>query len=509
VSHTSKLALTGGPATIPPGRHRSWPDITPADHAAVDRVLDRGVLAGANAPEITALQTEYADYLGVRYCVATNSGTAALHCAAAAAGVQPGDEVIVPAYTFVASALAMMQQGATVVFGDVDPRTYNLAPSEVARLITPRTRAIMAVAIHGQPADLDEILAIADPRGIPVIEDNAQAHGIRYRGRMTGGIGAGSGTSTNESKNLSAGEGGFFTTNDEDAHLTARRLTVFGEDLVPLEERPFWSHGIGWNYRNQEIGCALARTQLRRLDGYNARAAENAARLTAALSGVAGLIPPYHPTDRGSSYWKYAVQVDPEALGFGGDPRELRDRIVLALRAEGVPAMIWQRHPVPAQPTFRRAAQTWHPRAEAQPLRPWRPTDYPVASRLCDVTLSLSSERHPLYVQDPALMDAYARACHKVLTNLPAVLRAPAPAAIPVPDPDVVRARLSTFRTIAAYSDRAGFQKGRGPWLNLRCSTPRPPGGRSSCPSPAWSSRRRPSKMGWHRSSRTTERTSG
>lgn len=391
------------------------------------RVLDRGLFAGANAPEITALQEEYADYLGVAHCLALNSGTAALHCCAAAVGVEPGDEVIVPAYTFVASAMAMAHQGAVPVFCDVDSRTYNLDPERVEERITERTTAILAVHIHGAPADVLELSQVAERHGLALIEDVAQAHGIRYRGRVVGTIGVCAGTSLNQSKNLSAGEGGLFVTDDDDAYVSARRLSVFGEDLVPLEQRDFWSHGVGWNYRNQELSSALARAQLRRLDRYNETAQRNGARLTQGLNGIRGITPPYVAEDRECSFWKYMVQIEPQALGYGGAPRELRDRILHALRAEGVEGMVWQPQPIPAQPAFRRALQTWHPRSERAPLRPWDPDEFPVASELCDRSLALGTESKPLYLQDGELMERYVEAVRKVMENLDEVLEAEYP----------------------------------------------------------------------------------
>lgn len=422
---SEQLAIVGGPQAVSGIEQRPWPEIVQADREAVLRVLESGILAGPGAPEITALEREYAEYVGVEHCLATKSGTSALHCAAAAAGVQPGDEVIVPAYTFVASAMGMAHQGAQVVFADVDPRTYNLDPDRFAERITDRTTAVVAVAIHGQPASLDEIEAVAQRHGIAVIEDNAQAHGIEYKGRTAGSIGAVAGSSLNASKNLPSGEGGLFTTDDEDAFIAARRMTVVGEDLVPLERRSFWAQGIGWNYRQSELPCALARAQLARLPEHNARAEANGKRLTELLSGISGLTPPFQEADRGCSYWKYAVQIDPAALGYDGDPRDLRDRLLAALLAEGVQAMLWQPHPVPAQPAFRRSPQTWHPRSEQDPLRPWDPAEYPVAARLCDTTLCLGSEAHPLYVQEPELMDQYGEAVRKVMSNLETVLSAP------------------------------------------------------------------------------------
>lgn len=422
---SEQLAIAGGTPAVSGIEQRMWPEITAADREAVLRALDSGILAGAGAPEITALEREYAEYVGVEHCLATKSGTSALHCAAAAVGVQPGDEVIVPAYTFVASAMAMAHQGAELVFADVDPRTYTLDPDRFAERITDRTAAVVAVAIHGQPADLDEIMAVAERHGVAVIEDNAQAHGIEYKGRKAGSVGHAAGSSLNASKNLASGEGGLFTTNDEEAYVIARRLTVVGEDLVPLERRSFWAHGIGWNYRQSELPCALARAQLARLDEYNARAEANGRRLTEQLSGIRGVTPPFQEADRGCSYWKYAVQIDPAELGFDGDPRDLRDRVLAALQAEGVECVTWQPHPVPAQPAFRRRQQTWHPRSEQEPLREWSPAEYPVASRLCDITLSLGSEAHPLYVQEPELMDRYAAAVRKVMGDIETVLSVP------------------------------------------------------------------------------------
>jgi len=165
---------------------RLWPILTEADRAALQRILDRGVLSGAGAPEMKALEEEFAASLGSRFCLATNSGTAALHIALAAAGVGAGDEVIVPALSFIATAQAVLHQGATPVFGDVDPVTYNIDPGDVAARITSRPRAIVPVHLHGLPADMDAINALVRQAGVVLIEDAAQAHGALYRGRRAG-----------------------------------------------------------------------------------------------------------------------------------------------------------------------------------------------------------------------------------------------------------------------------------------------------------------------------------
>src|SRR5271166_3384763 len=216
-----QLAIAGGPRTVPAGLAKLWPQIGDLERRAVLAVLDSGILSGAHAPEIKALESEFARYVDSRYCLSTNSGTAALHIAVAAAGIGPGDEVITSAFTFLASALAVLHQNAVPVFADIDPVTFNISPAEIERKITPRTRAIMPVHIHGLPADMDEILAIARKHNLIVIEDAAQSHGATYKGRKVGAIGDMGAFSVQSSKNLSAGEGGLFVTNSDAFHERA------------------------------------------------------------------------------------------------------------------------------------------------------------------------------------------------------------------------------------------------------------------------------------------------
>jgi perosamine synthetase len=428
VATVEKPAILGGRPIVPSERHRPWPDVRAEDREAVLAVLDRGILCGANAPEITALQREWAEYLGAEHCLALNSGTAALHCCLAAAGVRQGDEVIVPAYTFSATAMAVVHQGAVPVFVDVHPRTYNLDPAKVEEKLTERTRAIVAVHLHGLPADMDEINALAERHHVAVIEDAAQSHGATYRGRKTGTLATSAAFSLNATKNLSGGEGGLFVTSDEDALVVARRLSVFGEDVPPLEPeelRSYWSISVGWNYRNQELASAFARSQLRRLDEYNATSQANAAILTEGLSKHRGVLPPYVPEDRTSVFCKYRLRLEPTELGFDGEATELRDRVVRALRAEGVEAGLWQVLPLPAYPAFRRTLRPWHQDWDREPLAPFEPLEYPETCRVLDESIIVGSEPRPLFVQEGELMHAYVEAFEKVLANLDALLELP------------------------------------------------------------------------------------
>ena len=408
------LAIAGGTPAVDPGAHRSWPEITADDRGAVARVLDSGTLWGPNAPEVTALQREWADYVGTRHCLLTNSGTAALHCAVAAAGIGAGDEVIVPAFSFVATPMAVLHQGAVPVFCDIDPHIHTIDPRRIEDHVGPRTRAIMPVHTHGLPADMAEISAAARGHGLAVIEDAAQAHGATYRGVRAGALGDCAGFSLNGSKGLSAGEGGLFVTDDDASIVTARRLAIFGEDTPPTglgQYRAYWSHGVGWNYRSHELTAALARCQLRRLDHYNRVAADNARLLNAALAEFPGIHPPRVPDDRSCSFYRYRIVIEPEELGFEGPPLELRDRLLWALQAEGVAASLWQLRPLPHQPVFRRGGRV-------------DLGAYPVTARLLESSIVIGTAEHTLFNQPRTLMNRYADAFEKVMGNLETVFRA-------------------------------------------------------------------------------------
>ncbi len=422
----SRLAIEGGNPTVPAGVHHRWPEITQADRDAIGTVLDRGELWGAYGVEVTALQEEYAQFCGVKHCLAVNSGTAALHCGLVASGVGPGDEVIVPAFSFVATPMAVLHAGAKPVFCDIDPRTFNIDVAQVEGLISEKTAAIMPVHMHGVVADVDALQTIADRHRLPIVEDAAQAHGSTYHGRIAGTLGLCAGFSLNGAKNLSAGEGGLFVTDDEDVFIAARRLAIFGEDTPRPKQgevRAFWSRGIGWNYRIHEITAALARSQLRRLASYNETARRNAAILTQGLTEMRGIEPPYVPEGLESVYFRYRIRLDPVELGWSGSDVELRDRILHALKAEGVAASTWQLWPLPAQPAFRREDhRPWSPQAQEQPLRPWDPQSYPETSRLLDRSIVLGPDQEPLYVQDAEVMELYLEAFAKVLERIDAVL---------------------------------------------------------------------------------------
>jgi perosamine synthetase len=421
-----RLAIDGGERGIPAAAVMPWPPLCDDDRAAVLRVFDNHVLCGSGAPECVALQDEWARYVGRQYCLATNSGTAALHMALAAAGVGPGDEVIVPAYTFLASASCVLHANGIPIFVDIDPRTYNIDPAQIEAKISDRTKAIIPVHLHGLPADMDQILAIARKHNLVVIEDACQAHGAEYHGRKVGSLGDFGAFSLNSSKNLCGGEGGLFVTDDERYKTRGEMLRMFGDEVDDETKLRIYNASIlGYMYRTQELPAAFARSQLQRLDANNAIRRQNAAFLTEVLSAYPWITTPYTPPDRTHVYWMYVVRFDPEKAGVKLTPREFRSALEKALHMEGIPTGQWQTMPVPAQDLFQTKM------GYGAKGCPWtcgfynkevtyRGADYPVASQLCEDYTVIAGIHPPNGLE---LMDMYAEAIRKVCDNLDVVVK--------------------------------------------------------------------------------------
>jgi dTDP-4-amino-4,6-dideoxygalactose transaminase len=397
--------------------------VTDTDRAAVLAALDDATPWHWPMRTVRELESAWAEHTGMPYVLAANSGTAALHMAVVAAGVQPGDEVLVPADTFLASASCVLQANAIPVFVDTDPRTFAIDAQQVERHITARTRAVIAVDLHGLPADYDALRAITDRHGLALIEDAAQAHGARYRGQPVGGLASLSGASLNGSKCLSAlGEGGLFATRDEEQWRLARRVLMFGEELED-QGRDYNARIMGWNYRIDVLAAAFARSQLKRLPEFTAARTANGAALTEALAGTPGIRTPHVPADRTHVYFFYPLLVRPEELGLDGVPvAAFRNAVEKAVGAEGLGIMRWQPQPVPAQTLFQdlRGYGRGCPWTcgHATPGRRYDPDQWPVARDVCERRLVLGQTFSSLGPpNDTATMALYAEALHKVLVD--------------------------------------------------------------------------------------------
>ncbi|QCU79300.1 DegT/DnrJ/EryC1/StrS family aminotransferase [Citricoccus sp. SGAir0253] len=315
-------------ATIPVAK----PLIGAEERQAVDRVMSSGMVA--QGPEVAAFEQEFSDVLvpGV-HSVAVNSGTSALHLGLLAAGIGAGDEVIVPAFTFAATANSVALTGATPVFADIDPATFCLDPAAAAAAVTANTRAIMPVHLYGQAADMTAFSRLAAEKGLLILEDAAQAHASTWEGRRVGTFGSFAAFSLYPTKNMTSGEGGMVTTGDEELARSIRVLRNQGM------EKQYRNEVVGLNNRMTDIHAAIGRVQLTKVLDWTARRQANAAVLDEALSSVHGVATPVVDSRAGHVYHQYTIRLD-------GASTEDRDSFVAALRDEhGVGAGVY--YPVP------------------------------------------------------------------------------------------------------------------------------------------------------------------
>jgi perosamine synthetase len=327
------LAIDGGTPVrktmLPYGRQ----SISEEDIQAVVDVLRSDWLT--TGPKVAEFEEALAARVGAKYAVAFSSGTAALHGAAFAAGLKPGDEAITSPLTFAATANCVLYQGARPVFADVSPDTLNLDPDRMAERITPHTRAVLPVDYAGHPADLDPILALAERHGVTVIEDACHALGAEYKGRRTGSIAHMSVFSFHPVKHVATGEGGMVTTDRADLAENLRRFRNHGisSDARQRQASGQWHYEmvlLGFNYRLTDVACALGISQLKKLDANLARRREIAARYTAAFRDLRGVIAPSVRPDVNPAWHLYPIRINTSQL------KKDRAYVFRALRAENI-----------------------------------------------------------------------------------------------------------------------------------------------------------------------------
>ena len=397
---------------------RTWPEITKEDEDLVLASLRQD--KHAFGPHAEMLQEEFAAWNGNRFCMATNSGTAALHMCVAACDIGPGDEVITTALSWTSSASCILHHNAIPIFVDVDWASMLLDPTAIEAAITPKTKGILVVHYWGIACDMDPIVEIARRHNLAVIEDACQAHGATYKGRKVGTIGDVAGFSLNQNKNFCAGEGGFFVTNDEGRFKKGKAVTSFSDMRPPEAGRDYHDYGLGWMYRTSDLAAAFALSQLRKLDRTNGQALENWTRLYQHLAGLPHLVPSFASEERPTNGYAYVLRVAPEYARARGAPlRKVTEGIVAALAAEGIRVSIanWL---LPAHAVFqaKNAYGKGYPWS-AEHTRPdisYDLSQYPVAQDCIDTCLwNISNHRPP---NGPEQVDAFAAAVRKVFGGL-------------------------------------------------------------------------------------------
>jgi dTDP-4-amino-4,6-dideoxygalactose transaminase len=303
----------------------AMPLIGEEERSAVDRVLQSGMMA--QGPEVAAFESEFSAIVADRQCIAVNSGTSGLHLALIAAGIQQGDEVIVPSFTFAATANTVALTGAIPVFVDIDPQTFNINPLLIEAAITPRTRAIQPVHLYGQPAAMNEIMAIAARHNLLVIEDAAQAHMASLEGRPVGSFGIAGVFSFYPTKNMTSGEGGMISTATNEVARQCRLLRNQG-----MEKR-YENEIVGFNTRMTDIHAAIGRVQLAKLSGWTAQRRSNAKFFDENLENV---VVPYVAPSAVHVYHQYTIRI----------PGNSRDEFALEMTKRGVGNGVYYPMPV-------------------------------------------------------------------------------------------------------------------------------------------------------------------
>lgn len=395
------LALFGG-APVRTQPFTSWPIIGEAEEMRLLRTLRSGNWGRLHGEEVSEFEQRFAAMHACRHGIAVVNGTVSLRIALLAAGIQAEDEVIVPPYTFISTASAVVEANAIPVFADVDLHTFNLDPAAVERALTPRTKAVIPVHFAGQPADMEALMAIARARGLVVIEDAAHAHGASYKSRPAGSIGHMASFSFQSSKNVTAGEGGIITTNDEALAGSCRSIQNCGRLPAGVW---YEHHVIAGNYRLGEFQGAVLNGQLDRLEEQARTRDANGQYLAARVAAVPGLYPQARPADcTRHSYHLFMLRLD--AAAFGAP----RDAVVEALAAEGIPCSSGYGFSLPRQPLFRNKA--FGPFLSGASARlDYEQSPCPASDRLCEQSIWLE---HAMLLGPRTDIDDIARAFEKV-----------------------------------------------------------------------------------------------
>ena len=414
---SNTLAIHGGPRTIEDGAIKPWPPIDDVDRRMVAESLEGD--KHAVGPNCEAFAQEFAEWNGNKHAITTNSGTAALHMAVAACGCGAGDEVIVPAYSWPSSVSCVIHNNAIPVFVDIDFATMNVDVNKVEAAITSRTKAIIAVHLHGLCVEMDPVMAIAERHGLKVIEDACQGHAATYKGRKAGTWGHCGAFSCNHNKLLCGGTGGVFVTGDDELLKRAQAVGAFGETRAPEDDANYHAYAMAWMYYNNELSAAFARAQLTKLDSYLERIRENAAVFAEGIAGVPHVALPAVPEGCVHNWYNYTLRFDMEAMEHAGEARAFRDKIVEALNAEGVPFGVWQQFVLPemtvlqAKNAYGNGCPWTCPNASSVD---YSPGQFPIARRHCETHACLVMALRP--PNGPDIARLLAKGVRKVMENV-------------------------------------------------------------------------------------------
>lgn len=414
------LAINGG-SPIRSTPFPTYRTIGEEEKRAVMNVLDTGILSQflgscspdfLGGPRVRELEHAWATHFSTSHAVSVNSATSGLYAAVGAAGIGPGDEVIVSPYTMSASAAAALVYGAIPVFADIDPVTFCITADSIRACLSPRTKAVIVVDIFGHPADFAPIMALANEHNLLVIEDCAQAPGALYRGKPAGTLAHMGIFSLNYHKTIHCGEGGIVVTNDQNLAERLQLIRNHAEAVVGAKKVEDITNLVGFNYRMTEIEAAIATEQLKKLPRLVAARQYNAKRLSGALSGLPGLTLPATVGDCTHGWYVYVMKYDAQQTGVS------RSRLTAALRAEGMEISEGYVEPLYMQPIYqkRTAYGREHFPFSLAPHVSYRKGLCPISERMHFSEVLYTPLIHGGMSEDD--LDDVVRAFHKVFAQL-------------------------------------------------------------------------------------------
>lgn len=423
----SELAIFEGRPLIP--NHEKlkiyWPIINADDFFEIKMAFDERDFSGRGSERVKKLELDFEKRFNGRFATALNSGTAALHLALASLDIKPGDEVIVPAFTFVATAMSVVHNQSVPIFADVG-EDYNILPESIEKNITNKTRAVIVVHLHGLPAKIKQNVGICKKYNLKLIEDVAQAPGARYFGKEVGSFGDAAVFSMMSQKNLATcGECGILLNRKLEDKNKAEKFRIYGEIISKNKERVYNSFSLGWNYTLNPIQAAMASSQLKRFDVITRKIQHNARKLNKLISKEFNwIIPPVESKNLTSVFHFYRFRLNPGAFGYRNYGR-FRAVIQLALNAEGLNVRHYQNTPVSGQSFFQQEGiNRIFPWSLDKNFSKYSIYDYPNTLDAIRSTLVLGGiGSSPAYLLCPGTIEKYIAGFRKIEKNMDRLLR--------------------------------------------------------------------------------------
>jgi dTDP-4-amino-4,6-dideoxygalactose transaminase len=419
------LAFYGGSPIISDVQkeHKQYPLIGDIERSHIEDVLKSGKLWGTWAPKTKELENVWRNYIGTKYCLAVCSGTSALHCALFGCGILPGEEVIVPAYSFIATATSVLMINAIPIFVDVD-ENGNIDSDKIENYINSRTRAIIVVHLHGMAANIHKIKEITSKYKLKLIEDCSQAHGATHNGIKVGGIGDVGTFSLNATKVLAGGEGGLITTNDEYIYNRIAKMRVFGMEVSQGKYFYRDADGLGYNYRINEFCAAFTLGRFTQFEYETEQRIKNAEFFIFGVKDLKGISFSIGPKEGRHIYQLLRIRVNPLKIGLNMDKQLFRHRLLIALEKEGLQFWIWEDKPLPAYGIFKtknidEGGLPWN-LPNAREGIDYDLNQYPISLQISGDSIFTVAHYPP---NDTKLMSLYIDAFHKVWRHIEDVAR--------------------------------------------------------------------------------------